>query len=396
MDKTRTYSLDVDWERVYVMYNKYAKRFPEGKYRMTELLKECPEATHRLIFGQRGPGKTTSTYVFMFCLYKLFRAQTGYIMRYAEDLRGGLADDLFTEFEKLPYIREIFKDEKWTEIVWIPYRKGFEKGWYLARRDEESGSLIYDTQPFMRPFALTKSSSYKGRGYPNIALIFFDEFMPENRIYLQNEFSALNSIISTIRRDRTYVKVIMCANAIDKNCMYFYDFGISSALDQEIASICLYTKGNIPASELSFAVERTDIVKNDKVNNFFAFNDNNSKMITSGEWDLEEYPHLPCKYCEADIVFIYFIIHRDRIYQCEIIRKNGQYFTYIHRKTTEIKDMGKDIIFSKDPTERMNIRRSINHPFDNIGRKIWYFFSIDKVFYQDNTVGNAIDNFING
>ena len=169
MEDVKQYSINVDWPQVYNLYNKYSKKFPKDKYRMTELLKKCPKSTHNIIFGQRGPGKTTSTYVLIMCLFKLFRAQTGYLMRYEQDLRGGLSDDLFSEFELLPYIREIFKAEGWTRIVWIPYKRGYEKGWYLAKDDPESGERVTDTIPFMRPFALTKSDG--------LIILFLFEFL---------------------------------------------------------------------------------------------------------------------------------------------------------------------------------------------------------------------------
>lgn len=33
-------------------------------------------------------------------------------------------------------------------------------------------------------------------------------------------------------------------------------------------------------------------------------------------------------------------------------------------------------------------------PFDDIGRNLYLFFQMNKVFYQDNSVGKAIRNYL--
>ena len=95
------------------------------------------------------------------------------------------------------------------------------------------------------------------------------------------------------------------------------------------------------------------------------------------------------------IKFIYFIKFDEEIFQCEIINKEGNLFTYIHRKTTPIKDENKELIFSLDYDIRINHRRCINRPINNLTQKIWWFFKNDLVFYQDNEIGSKITNYIN-
>ena len=70
-------------------------------------------------------------------------------------------------------------------------------------------------------------------------------------------------------------------------------------------------------------------------------------------------------------------------------------FTYIHRKTTPLKDEDNDIIFSLKDDIRINHRRAINKPINELTRKIWWFYQNDLVFYQDNELGSKVNNYIN-
>ena len=70
------------------------------------------------------------------------------------------------------------------------------------------------------------------------------------------------------------------------------------------------------------------------------------------------------------------------------------YLTYIHNKTTPIKDENTDLVYSLDYSPKPNYNRSIFKPINGVQKKIMWFFANDKVFYQDNNVGDAIANFL--
>ena len=69
-------------------------------------------------------------------------------------------------------------------------------------------------------------------------------------------------------------------------------------------------------------------------------------------------------------------------------------FTYIHDKTTPIKKPSEQIIYSLDYHAEINYNRSIFRPMSRIQEKILWFFKNDKVFYQNNTVGDAVSNYL--
>ena len=117
-------------------------------------------------------------------------------------------------------------------------------------------------------------------------------------------------------------------------------------------------------------------------------------MITSGAWELDIYPHLPAKYRPKDIQFIYFIVFNGITYQCEIVELENTMFTFIHVKTTELKAPETDLIYTLEYRAELNYRRNILKPVTKLEKNILWFFSTDRVFYQNNEVGDAIHNYL--
>ena len=91
----------------------------------------------------------------------------------------------------------------------------------------------------------------------------------------------------------------------------------------------------------------------------------------------------------------YFIDFDDNMLQCEIVFLNNLTFTFIHRKTTPLKDEDNDLIYSTKYDARPNWRRRITVTNLDIERKIYQYFVTEKVFYQDNEVGEIVRNYLN-
>ena len=115
-------------------------------------------------------------------------------------------------------------------------------------------------------------------------------------------------------------------------------------------------------------------------------------MITSGAWELDLYPHLPVKYKPKDILYTFFIVF-EGTFQCEIINFLDGIFIYIHRKTTPLKLKKWDIIYTLDANPSMNYNENILKPMNIVQRKILALVKARKIFYQDNEVGNSIENY---
>ena len=77
-----------------------------------------------------------------------------------------------------------------------------------------------------------------------------------------------------------------------------------------------------------------------------------------------------------------------------MVEVEGVYFTYIHNKTTPLKNVEDDLIYSLDFNPSLNHSRSIFKPRNKLQSRVLWFFKHDKVFFQDNEVGDTISNFI--
>ena len=355
----------------------------EEYYTLTEIKKF--KAQYNVIFGKRSNGKTYSILKEIVQNYADHGCQGAYIRRYREDFKGKRGDTLFDALVKNGVISQL-TDGKWTNV------KYYSDRWYFANVDEDTGRLVPDSEPFCFGFSLASMEHDKSTSYPGVTTIFFDEFI--SRLgYLPDEFLLFMNVVSTIVRQRDNVTIYMGGNTVNKYCPYFAEMGLGHIEDMEPGTIDLYTYGE---SKLKVAVERTKDhnLEGRKSEMYFAFDNPNLQMITGGVWELDLYPHMPRKYDEGKILFRYFIVFNDQILQCEILQYPDCHFTYIHRKTGEIKHPNKDIIFSDSYDPRPNHIRNIRKPMTKFARRLFDYFKSDNVYYQDNDVGELVRNYL--
>lgn len=342
-------------------------------------------AHYNVIFGKRSNGKTYSVLKKAVYNYAKNGEQTGYIRRYREDFKGKRGATMFDALIANDEIRKA-TGGKWETI------KFYSDRWYFAKKDEESDRLIADSTPFCYAFSLAQMEHDKSTSYPMITTVIFDEFI--SRIgYLPNEFVLFMNVLSTIIRQRNNVKIYMLGNTVNKYCPYFQEMGLKHVEDMEMGKIDIYSYGD---SSLRVAVERTmdHNIEGRKSDVYFAFDNPSLQMITGGAWELDLYPHLPREYESEDIIFKYFITFNDNILQAEVVELEDCCFTYIHRKSGEIRHPEEDIVFSVEYDPRPNHIRNIRKSSEDICKKIFRFFRDDQVFYQDNDVGEVVRNYL--
>lgn len=358
-------------------------------------------ADYYVIFGERSNGKSFGVEEIMlfglhedgidFDGYLDKGKQSAIIRRWDEDLKGSKGANVWNHFiyhEKFGNILEKRTKGEWNNIIYL------NRAWWLELRDENGNTLKRDVTPFCYAFAISSEEHYKSVSFPKIYNILLDEFISRS-YYLPDEFILFTSILSTIIRTKDEVKIFMCGNTIGKYNPYFSEMGLKNAKNQKSGTIDVYTYGE---SSLRVAVEHTEEMEKrvkKESNKYFAFDNPKLKMISKGEWELNLYPHIPFKYFKTDIRYIYFIVFDSETFQCEIIEKNDNYITYIHRKTTPIKEDERGMIYSQDFSYLPNHSRNILKPHTMLQKKILRFFARERVFYQDNEVGNTIESYIN-
>lgn len=362
---------------------------PEQEYyNLQPILSEG--AHYNLIIGERSNGKTYSVLLYILRLYAKKGFQGALLRRMQEDFVGKRGASLFN-----PLIDngEISKatNGKYDSVYYYASR------WYLCKYEEnEKGTIerITDKTPFMYGFAISQMEHEKGNGYPNVKTIVYDEFITRMG-YLRDEFVLFMNTLSTIIRNRDDVKIFMLGNTVNKYCPYFDEMGLRHVKDMKQGEIDVYQLKHTSGKMLKVAVEYCKPFEKGKRSDFyFAFDNQKLEMITNGIWEIDLYPHCPYKYRPKDILFTYFILFDDNILQCEIIMVEDVSFTFIHRKTTPLKEPDKELIYSTQYDARPNWRRKITKPMLPIEKKISEYYKADKIFYQDNEVGEVVRNYL--
>ena len=255
----------------------------------------------------------------------------------------------------------------------------------------EGEKTLQEEKPFALGFSITSEEHYKSTSYPNLKNILFDEFITR-QYYLPEEFVKFQNLLSTLIRLKKDVKIFMCGNTINKYCPYFAEMGLSGVKKQVKGTIDLYTYGE---STLKVAVEYSDFPSKKKASNkYFAFNNPKLQMITHGGWEIDIYPHLPHKYLPKDVLYQFFILFDNEKLHGNIISVDDTIFLYIHRKTTPIKENSEYLIYQQQPDYRRNYRVNILKPYSKVDKYITNLIANKKIFYQDNEVGEIMNNYL--
>lgn len=351
-------------------------------YSLTNILTK--NADYNMIFGERSNGKTYAALEYGIKQYLQTGKQMAYIRRWREDLRGKRAESLFANHVANGLIEKL-TDGKFNEVFYLSGK------WFLSYMNAETGKRTPEQTPFCYGFCLSEQEHEKSSSYPNVTTIIFDEFLTR-KYYLPDEFMLFMNLLSTIIRQRDDIKVFMLGNTVNRFCPYFTEMGLKQVPFMEQGTIDIYKFGEHGAT---VAVEYcSTVVKQKASNKYFCFDNQNLQMITGGKWELAIYPHLPTKYKPENVLFVYYIIFGDSILQGNIIQVEDEIFTYIHQKTTPIKDTDNSLIYSLEMNGKPNYKRKLLSTATPLEAQITKFFAIEKVFYQSNEVGEVVRNYI--
>lgn len=349
------------------------------------------KAKIKIVFGMRSNGKTTGC--LLEGLEKTVKTlegrheQTVYLRRWEDEVKP--KNDISSLYNGILRFWNVEKktNGKYNTIIYKARK------FYFAKVDDGK-TIEIDTTPLCYCLAVSQNEHYKSLSYPDVTTIVFDEFLSENHQYLPNEFKRFTSILSTVIRSRTDVDIYMCGNTVDLNSIYWQEFRITELFKKMKEGDIVHYKPQNRQTDIALEWAAAVDVEGRVLNVYTDFDTANSAMINKGEWDTDNYPHLPYSYERADIVFTFFIQYNFETYQAEVIRKNRVEFIYIHRKTTPIQDEDEDLIYSTDFTPARNRYVNLFKPELYVQQKIVQLFNTNKVFYQDNVVGDAIDSYL--
>lgn len=355
-------------------------------YDVAHLIKDYPDAYYYLAIGERTNGKTYSALKYALERYFKHGEQFAYIRRFGEDVRRKNLINLLSGHIDNGLISELsggtYSLVNYTSGTFIAYNY-----------DEETNKAEYDKEVMGFAFDLNSMEHHKSTSYPKVTTIIFDEFLSRNG-YITNEFVLFMNTLSTIIRDRANVKIFMLGNTVNKYCPYFTEMGLTHIKDQKPGTIDVY---NYADTGLSVVVEYCDPMSKrggKKSDIYFAFDNPQLKMITSGSWEISIYPHLVTRYRPKDVMFNFFIQFDGAVLHGEIVVTDTDYFMFIHAKTTPIKDEDEDIVYTDMPSQRWNYRVGITNQRDSLSLLISKLISENRVFYSDNEIGEVLRNYI--
>jgi len=359
-----------------------AKKF--DYYDIRKLFKAYPDAQYYVVFGERSNGKTYSALDYALERYAKHGEQFAYLRRYGEDVRKKHMSALFSNHIENGEIERITNGE-WNSVEFATSR------FYLAKINDNE--KIVSEEPFGFTFDLNSMEHYKSTGFPKITTIIFDEFMSRSG-YLPNEWILFSHSLSTIIRLRNNVRIVLLGNTVNKYCPYFQEMGLKHIREQKEGTVDVYQYGN---SNLKVVAEYTasSAKKGGKPSDiYFAFDNPELKMITTGSWEIAIYPHLNVKILPKDVIYNFFISFDGELLHGEVINKESGPFVFIHKKTTPIKDEDKDIIYTDTPDERYNYRMCMTKHTDKLSLFILKCLRENRIFYSTNEVGEVFRNYL--
>ena len=366
-----------------------------SKYYTSEAIRKL-NCTYNIIIGQRSNGKTYDALYHGLEDFVKTGAQFAIVRRWDEDFNKQRGASMFTGLTANRYGENVIArltDGQWNDVYY------YSRRWYFCRFDKQLNKRITCDDPFAYGFSLSATEHDKSTSYNKVKTIIFDEFLTRS-IYLANEFVLFMNTVSTIARDRDdEVKIFMLGNTVNQYCPYFEEMGLTRIRQQEPGTIDVYTMGEVAGNHVKIAVEyckqRENAGKSKKAKtDLFCFDNSRLKMITSGAWEIEVYPHCPVKYKTTEVIFHFFVDFKGDMLHCEVVAHEDLLFIFVHPKTTDLKNTEKDLIYTTDYNVRPNYRRYINKPITKTEQKIYGLFLADKIFYSDNQTGEVMRNYL--
>ena len=356
-------------------------------YDVRKLIADYPEPKYYMVIGERSNGKTYSSLDRALELNASKGEEFAYIRRFNEDIRPKNLSSLFDSHIENNRIAQLYNDKYNT----IEYKSN---KFYLVKRLED-GKADPDVEPVIigRAFDLNSMEHYKSISFPRVNTIIFDEFLSRQG-YLPNEFMLFQNALSTIIRFRDNVKIIMLGNTVNKYCPYFTEMGLKHISEQKQGTVDIYRYGS---SGLEIAVEyceSTSKTGGKASDVYFAFDNPQLKMITTGSWEIGIYPHLPCEYKPKDVAVEFFIEFEKELLHGVVVAPKGVHpFIFIHPKTTEIKK-DTDIVYTTQRTINKYRKQGQLRHNDRLSRIIKQYLTEGRIFYATNETGEVFRNFL--
>lgn len=375
----------------------------------SELIQLYPQANFYLCLSPRGVGKSTNGLLLAIKTYIDSKCPSVLIRRRDVELDAGKLGEIFGEIIALGYIK-YWTHGKYNSVHTIGMRS------YLCKRDEDGKIVDKDKSFFLYAIPLAESGNVKGiqlnKSEENIFVkfIIFDELIPVDNSYLPNESSLFFNCVSSIIRHFSVAKIILFGNTIVGSLNPIMDEMGIDPFSLKLGEKRLYKYDSENEEDINYvAVHFIDKKKykgvSSKNNKYFNFGNQKLSSITGeaddtyGVWELnKDYNAKPRDYKKKDIIYKFYWIYGDEIYQGDIIQLKDCRFIYNHKTRKKISDKWLDeqneLIFSNIYDPRPNWINRINNSKIKRVAKIVEIIKQGKVYYQNAWLSNYFNSLI--
>lgn len=340
-------------------------------YKDLERIKKEYKPKYTIVYGGRNDGKSYAVKEKVIRDFLKNGSMFTYLRRYEADIK---------EVDNVLYWDDFISGEvnKIEELSGGLYN-GItveKKGIFFTQLNEDGKTVTADQIGYIH--ALSTEQRLKSLQFPKIRTIIYEEFCTAGT-YLYKEISHFNSYVSTVARSRGDVDVYLIGNTISKHNIFFREWQLNNVGSQKPGTVDIY-KFSHEDVEIRVAAYYTTTVKENTM--FFG---TGAKMITGGEWESEEQPHLEGN--EEEYVEVYRLsveIDTNNRYLCRFMVKSNIGVWYVTKRTSVIKQ--NERIISPDYRES-NLYTNAFIPINNGEKRIFPYIKMGRIVYGDNLTG---------
>lgn len=262
---------------------------------------------------------------------------------------------------------------------------------YFAYNDGESIKAVKRCGTVMH---LSGYVHFKSLQYPRIVDVIFEEFIPEDGTYLDDdEPDILMSLISTIARRRR-IRVWLIANTISRMCPYFTEWQLRNIPRQKQGTIDIYEyypedqyEDDGTPVKITIAVEFCE----NSGNNSKMFFGSKSAMITNGAWQCKPTPRLPDYYRKYNVIYGVWIKFADMQYNMELLEHQFNHhniiYVYPAIKRKYVRGIQKQLSQDLMTTDRL-------YELTHGDKYLLSLLKLNKIAYSDNLTGSEFEEIL--
>lgn len=247
-------------------------------YRVENILKH--EANYNMLLGEKSNGKSYAVKEHAVMEALEGKGKLIYMRRYEMDVKASDVDAYFAD-------APIFAISNGEYSLIHAYR-----GIIYAANYDENKNKIVNGKELGRIVWLTGYHHFASQAFVGYKNIIFEEFITDS-IYLENEPTTLQKMVSTILRDKNG-SCWLVGNTISRVCPYFLEWCLDKIPKQKPGTIDDYFFENEDGTKTKIAVEYCENLGTSS-SMFFG---KAREHIAGGQWQTKAMPKLEKKYSE--------------------------------------------------------------------------------------------------